>query len=231
MQTNRHGGKKEGLDLANALILWDFNGTLIDDVSVCVDCINTLLSRRNLKTMSIDEYRDAFDFPVRGFYERFGFDFTAETYDAIADEWIQEYHSQMQTRMTLRAGARELIAALDASGNRQGVLSAYKEDSLRAALDGLGLNGRFDPIIGGGDYHANGKLDVARERLATVNIPLQNIVLIGDTVHDYDVARALGMQAVLISDGHQSENRLRACGCPVFASYDSPELKKFFQLS
>ena len=218
-------------DLKNSLILWDFNGTLIDDVSVCVDCINTLLSRRKLKTMSIDQYRDAFDFPVRGFYERFGFDFQKESYDSIADEWIQEYHQQMRTRMTLRAGAREVINALDALGVRQGVLSAYKEDSLRKALAALGLGGRFDPIIGGGDYHANGKLDAAKERLTTINIPFRDIVLIGDTIHDYDVARALGMQAVLISGGHQSDNRLRACDCPVFASYDSPELKKFLRLS
>ena len=220
----------EGLDLAHALILWDFNGTLIDDVSVCVDCINTLLSRRNLKTMSIDEYRDAFDFPVRGFYERFGFDFQKESYDSIADEWIQEYHSQMRTRMRLRVGARELINALDASGIRQGVLSAYKEDSLRVALQGLGLGGRFDPIIGGGDYHANGKLDAARERLATINVPLCDIVLIGDTVHDFDVATSLGMSCILISGGHQSENRLSACDSPVFSSYDSPELKKYLRL-
>ncbi|MFH1378263.1 MAG: HAD hydrolase-like protein [Planctomycetota bacterium] len=214
-----------------SLILWDFNGTLIDDVSVCVDCINILLSRRSLKTMSIDEYRDAFDFPVRGFYERFGFDFQKEDYNAIADEWIECYHRALKGQMRLRDGATMLIDSLTIAGRAQGVLSAYKEDSLRIALDSLGLGGRFDPIIGGGDYHANGKLDAARERLATINVPLRDIVLIGDTVHDYDVAFALGMQAVLISDGHQSENRLRACNCPVFASYDSPELKKFLRLS
>lgn len=60
------------------LILWDWNGTLLDDVQLCVDALNRLLARYGYpQRYDRDQYRAIFGFPVQEYYARAGFDFPA----------------------------------------------------------------------------------------------------------------------------------------------------------
>jgi len=62
-------------------IIWDWNGTLLNDVDICVESINILLSERGHKPLSKSLYREIFTFPVKAYYELAGFDFTNESFD------------------------------------------------------------------------------------------------------------------------------------------------------
>jgi phosphoglycolate phosphatase len=72
-------------------IIWDWNGTLLDDVDMCIESINILLKRRNLDMLSRKRYRDIFTFPVRDYYETAGFNFSKEPWDKVAHEFIDLY--------------------------------------------------------------------------------------------------------------------------------------------
>jgi hypothetical protein len=56
-------------------IIWDWNGTLLNDITICIKSMNILLKERTLPLISEDKYRDIFTFPVRNYYEQLGFDF------------------------------------------------------------------------------------------------------------------------------------------------------------
>ena len=71
-------------------VIWDWNGTLLDDVWLCVDIINAMLGRRGVPALDRERYRRIFDFPVPIYYERAGFDFSRETFAAAADEFCDE---------------------------------------------------------------------------------------------------------------------------------------------
>ena len=75
-------------------IIWDWNGTLLDDVWLGVASVNVLLERRGQPTLTIESYRRHFDFPVRDYYERVGFDFETEPFEEAAVEFIAEYEAR-----------------------------------------------------------------------------------------------------------------------------------------
>ena len=73
-------------------IVWDFNGTIMDDVQIGIESVNVLLKKRGLKTLdSREEYQSKFGFPIVDYYARLGFDFDKEPYSDIAVEWVNEY--------------------------------------------------------------------------------------------------------------------------------------------
>ena len=71
-------------------VIWDFNGTVLDDMQVGIDSVNEMLAARGLPTLSgVTEYRAAFDFPVEDYYRRLGFDFDREDFKTcLAPLWV-----------------------------------------------------------------------------------------------------------------------------------------------
>ena len=56
-------------------IIWDWNGTLLNDRWLCVEAINQALNKRNLPMLTEGKYKDVFSFPVEDYYKKVGFDY------------------------------------------------------------------------------------------------------------------------------------------------------------
>ena len=198
-------------------IIWDWNGTLLDDVSVCVEILNTLLTRRNITPLSIERYRELFGFPVKAFYEQLGFDFQTESYERVADEYIVGYAAR-QRDWRLNTGAAETLTALSRVGLTHSVLSAYQQDRLNEAVEQFGLTSQFIKLIGLNDYAAGGKLQTGQQWIKQLNCEPTDVLLVGDTLHDHEVAQAMAVDCVLLTYGHQNPNRLTTANVPLFDS-------------
>lgn len=72
-------------------LIWDWNGTLLDDVEVNVKVINEMLSKRNLPLLDINTYKEIFCFPVKQFHIRIGIDFEKESIEEISAEYMERY--------------------------------------------------------------------------------------------------------------------------------------------
>jgi len=72
-------------------VIWDWNGTLINDVCLVVEIMNKMLKKRNLPRIDSKIYREIFDFPVTKYYLTLGFDFSKELFEELTDEFISEY--------------------------------------------------------------------------------------------------------------------------------------------
>lgn len=200
-------------------IIWDWNGTLLDDVDVVVGVMNTLLGRRGLPTLTPDSYRDVFGFPVRSYYEAIGFDLDREPFDVLADEWIAAFEGQWRTAR-LQEGALDAISTLTRAGIGQSVLSAAQQATLEAQAAHFGVDTHFERLVGIDDHHAESKLAHGRAWMAELAVDPAEVLMVGDTEHDFEVARELDIQAVLVADGHQSHERLVRCGVPVVESLE-----------
>ena len=198
-------------------VLWDFNGTLLDDLRLCMDSVNLLLERRGLPLLADEEaYRRVFGFPVQAYYARLGLPSEGEGYTVAAHEWIAAYRAGEHT-VPLRQGSAHLLERLMAAGVPQGVLSATESGMLREQVAGLGIGTYFDCILGREDIYATDKSEIARAfRRAH---PVERILMIGDTLHDVDTARAGGFDPVLVEGGHQGRETLLSAGCPVFPDF------------
>ena len=203
------------------LILWDWNGTLLDDVALCVDALNRLLRRYGYpQQYDLDAYRDIFGFPVEEYYVRAGFDFSRHPFPVLAESYMQDYlpHS---AACPLAQGAQETLEAFRTAGLRQVVLSASPADTLAHQVTQRGIRPYFDELLGLSDIYARSKVAIGLAYLQRSGFAPERCVMIGDSVHDAEVAQALGVRCVLLCSGHQSEAALKAVGAPVYP--DLPE--------
>lgn len=200
-------------------IIWDWNGTLIDDAWLCVEIINEMLRRRNRPPITRKLYLARFGFPVSEFYERIEFDFSVEPYEAIAREYTGRYEQRCR-ECSLHENAINVLRCCLDSGQSQSVLSAYHQKRLEDMLDFFEIRSLFTTVLGRDDYHAHGKTELGIKLAADSGVSPERTVLIGDTIHDYEVARETGVDCILFAGGHYLKQRLKSCGVPVVNSLD-----------
>ena len=204
-------------------IIWDWNGTLFDDVDWCIEVLNTMLSKRGLKTVAgISEYHEVFCFPIIEYYKNVGFDFDKEPFEDLAVEFIELYHSKDKEKCKLFPNVEEVLSSIKNMGISQVILSASKMNNLEYQLSFFSIKDYFDELLGLSDIYAVSKVAVGMEYITCNNI--SSAVLIGDTKHDYEVAEAIGVDCILIPNGHQSRETLESCGVMVLNNItDVPE--------
>ena len=67
-------------------IIFDWNGTLVDDAWIFVDILNVLLTTRGLKVITIKDYRNKFCFPIKLFYKNLGVDISRKSFLKLEEE-------------------------------------------------------------------------------------------------------------------------------------------------
>ncbi len=198
-------------------ILWDWNGTLLDDAWLCVEVVNGILRPLGLPAVTLQSYREHFDFPVVRYYERIGLPTDPEPFNVISERFIAGYHERFG-ECSLREGVEDVLRALHGRGAAMSVLSASRQDLLELAVGRFGIASYFASLNGIDTIHATGKLERGRELMRALGTAPGECVLIGDTVHDFEVAHALGLDCILLADGHHGRARLEATGAPVVES-------------
>jgi phosphoglycolate phosphatase len=200
-------------------VVWDWNGTLLDDARLCADIMNEMLKRRALPPISMDFYKAVIEFPVVGYYEKLGFDFSERTFGEVSDEYISLYQNGWRG-CPLHTGAREAMEALRAAGVGQSVLSASKGEHLDAQLEFFGLRGLLQAATGADNHHGRGKDGLALSHLQALGLNPSETLFVGDTRHDAEVAESAGCDCLLVSFGHYGRERLAPLGLPLAEDFE-----------
>jgi phosphoglycolate phosphatase len=190
-------------------IIWDWNGTLMDDAWLCVEVLNQLLQRRSLPPVSMEFYRREFGFPVVNYYRKLGFDFEKDSFEKVSHEFIETYNRR-RLECSLYPGVNEVLRLLKERGVTHSVLSAYRHDTLQEIVRHYELDSHFMGINGLGDIYANSKVELGLGWIKQLPFDPSEILLVGDTEHDYEVAQAIGVSCVLLDHGHHESTRLRS---------------------
>tara|TARA_R110002096_G_scaffold171490_2_gene344377 strand:- start:13566 stop:14210 length:645 start_codon:yes stop_codon:yes gene_type:complete len=195
-------------------VIWDFNGTLVDDVTLVLDITNDILSDRGLPAIDADRYRKLFVFPVSTYYAKLGLPGEGEAFRAVADVFAKNFEAGMHD-CGLRDDAMPCLSALEERGLSSSVLSASRQESLEALTAQFGLTEIMTEICGIKDHYAHGKIDSGLQWIQETGRSPEELVMVGDTAHDFEVASELGASCILVSFGHSSRDKLEACGCPI----------------
>ncbi len=199
-------------------VIWDFNGTILDDLAVGIASADELLLRYNLPPIkTVERYYEVFGFPIRDYYQRIGFDFSKTDYTVLAHEWVEIYLRRVKDA-PVREGIPPVIDKLSQLGVRQTVLSMTERDMLHRQLDDLGLRAIFDEICGLDNIYAKSKLELAQAWRK--NHITERVLFIGDTSHDAESAAVIRCDCVLLTGGHESPKTLAQCGFPVLTTPD-----------
>jgi len=198
-------------------IIWDWNGTLIDDVWLVVEIMNKMLKKRNMPGIDAKKYREIFDFPVTKYYLKLGFDFSDESFEELTVEFISEYYTRFN-ECKLFDKVEEVLKKIRDMGISQSILSASKEDVLIEKIKYYGIDKYFCRIIGLDNHYAESKVERGKKRIAELNLSPQGVLLIGDTTHDYIVSKHIGSDYLLIANGHYNYERLAKPGVDVIGT-------------
>ena len=197
-------------------IIWDWNGTLLNDVELCASIMNHLLRKESLPEISLKKYRDIFTFPVEKYYKLAGHNFKNNSFKILGKEFMIEYEKN-KFDCVLYPSVIESIQLLQEQGKKQYLLSAYKHDNLESIIKSFKIDHYFEHISGLDNIYAGSKMELGKELIKKINPNGndENILLIGDTEHDLEVANEVGIDCLLISEGHQNKERLLRLGVPV----------------
>lgn len=192
-------------------VFWDFNGTLLNDVSICIRSMNTLLEERKMPLLTPEQYRQVFGFPVKDYYERIGFNFHSESFETLSQGFITAYYKHLP-QAKLYTSARLVLSKLQNQQKQQVILSAMEHTALNQLVGDYQIRHFFSDVLGIENNYASSKTHIGQKYIADNNLVPSEGIFIGDSTHDYEVAAALGMPAILVADGHQSKNRLVQTG-------------------
>jgi len=198
-------------------VIWDWNGTLINDVWLATEVMNKMLKKRNLPGIDSKKYREIFDFPVTKYYLKLGYDFSRESFEELTVEFINGYYQRFN-KCKLNDGVEEVLKEISAMGIDQSVLSASKEDVLIEKIKYFGIDKYFCRIMGLENHYAESKIEKGKKWIAELNLNPQDVLLIGDTIHDYDVSKHMGCDCLLIANGHNSYEKLVKLGTGIVRS-------------
>jgi phosphoglycolate phosphatase len=195
-------------------VAFDWNGTLLNDLEYCVSVTNSLLVEHQLPHLTVERYREVFRFPVQDYYQDLGFDFVNHAFETVSNAWMARYNSAV-LKLDLFDQSEELIRELHTNGVPCAILSAAQEKDIHDLLRHHRLDDCFHQVFGLDHSHATSKKQRGKELLECLGKPAEKVMLIGDTDHDFEVAHALGMEVLILADGHQTYERLSKLPCQV----------------
>ena len=200
------------------LVIWDWNGTLLDDTEMCYQIANEMRQERGMQLMrGVEEYRTYFTFPVIDYYRRMGYTFETEPFENISRQFVAMYAERFPV-CPLQPCAEDTLSAVLKTGARQVLLSATGQEKLDEQVAHFDLNRYFDRVIGNSNNLAHGKADYAVDFLRESGVEPARALFVGDTDHDFEIASSIGCGCALLIPGHQSRDHLRSLGATLIES-------------
>lgn len=199
------------------LLIWDWNGTILDDAKLCLEIENELLRERGMPEITREWYLAHFSFPIRRYYEMMGYTFETESFEAVSEIFMQRYRARYSA-CPLREGVTDVLKRAREHGVRQTLLSVTQQDDLVEQANRLNAAPNFTEILGQTDILGHSKVDRAKAYMESNGVDPKDALFIGDTDHDAEVAKAVGCRCALLEHGHQSRAVLLQCGVPVYPS-------------
>ena len=188
-------------------VIFDFNGTILDDTDVCLKAENEAIAKYlpSRAPLTRDEYLQVFTFPVKSYYEKIGFTFDEHSYEEIGDFWFKRY-CELKDEYAVYEGVIDILESNHKKGFHNILLSVSKKEEMLKQLDELGIAAYFDEVLGIDHIYATSKIEIAKDWIKDKDP--QECIMIGDTLHDLECARAMKVECILVANGHQAKNVL-----------------------
>lgn len=188
-------------------IFWDFNGTILDDRKLCFDILNQMLTETGRKPVTMRAYLMAFGFPVVYYYEKM-FDFNEIPFIELSHRFMELYQPK-SLEENLHPGVIDSLFYYQSTGVKNILLSASETKNLDQQVKHFKIGHYFESVLGTTNVHGESKIGVAKAYVDKHNIDPKEAVMIGDTLHDAEVAEALGFDIILYTKGHQHKSRFK----------------------
>ena len=183
-------------------IIFDWSGTLVDDLPAVLEASNFVLTQSGKAAMSLAEFRAEFALPFKKFYDRH----TPHIPMAQLEEWFHASFQHAQASVVELPHAREFLEFCRAKKFRTFLLSTVHGDYFKQQCSGNG----FDTFIDRPYTDVWDKRKKIHEILAENNLQPDETLFIGDMEHDIATARHGGIHSCAVLTGYNTLDQLRA---------------------
>ncbi len=215
------------------LVAFDWNGTIMSDAKACQFADSEVLKHFNHPPLTLTKFRQHFKIPVRDFWVSLGFD--GDKFDKNAELIQKIYSSHFEPRektSRTRAGIRELLVWLRSQSLTIIIFSNHPAEHIERQLKRLKLEEYFDFIIGRevmtGHMHKRYKGDKLQELVQSRNLNPVEVLTVGDTDEEIEIAKQFGFRSVAISGGYQTTARLKKAN-PDFLIHNIKDIKSIIE--
>jgi phosphoglycolate phosphatase-like HAD superfamily hydrolase len=197
-------------------IVWDWNGTLLDDIHAVVSAVNTVCTAFGRDHVDVDQWRAMFGRPLVHCYERLLERRLSEQDWARIDKLYHNAYRELLHTCQLAPGVPDVLRSWGTKGRTQSLLSMWFHDELVSLVTTLGLHSLFARVdglrsqVGGGS-----KARHLEAHLAALTLDASDAVLVGDVEDDARAAEQVGADCVLLTTGAMSREVLEKTGYPV----------------
>jgi phosphoglycolate phosphatase len=195
------------------LVVFDWNGVLIDDAQANADTVSHILKSYGRSPITLERYRDIFEIPARKIYLQEGF---SEEEIEREGMWIQEmFHQDYEPRIAgveMREGARVLLEWLAEKEVECIILSNHVTEAIEFQLKRLEIKNFFSVVLANNPHdamHAQNKYEKLIAFLKDRPYRTEEVLIIGDSVEETQAGKKAGIHTVAITGGYVSEARLR----------------------
>lgn len=196
-----------------ATVVYDWNGTLLDDVGISFDCFLITLEMLGAKPPTLEEYKNNYDIPIRRLYMASGVpeQLFLEKINGVFHTFYSHY-KQRADKAVLRSGVADTLSSLHGKNVKQIIASNDIGDRIKHQITRLSINDFIHDVVAFSDMESRKvpKGELLKQYMKREKIPAHNAVMVGDVMEEIQIARELGMASIAITDGYVTESRLRA---------------------
>ena len=204
--------------MAATHLVWDWNGTLLDDLPIVVEAVSRSIARLGAGPIDEDMYRNHYTRPVRAFYDSLlGRRISDEDWSRLNDDFHEAYY-ELAGGVGLAPDAMAAIDLADELGWSQSLLSMSEHTWLESIVSRLGLTPRIERVDGLKGEMGGLKAAYLEAHLRRMGVDGHSVVMIGDTPDDVAAARSVGGTPILYHGGSHHLDFLLAQGAPVAES-------------
>jgi len=185
-------------------IIFDWSGVVRETVASQLWIINKIFERWGVGAISLEEFRENWEQPYTLFYKRY-----------VPEGYSEKDQAKMYKELVLDKDCPksceipemvELIRTLKSNGAFLAVVSSDLSETLLAEVKEWGLENIFNEIV----THADDKLEAVNKIIKDNHLNRGETCFIGDSNHEIDVARTMGIKSIAVTWGFTSRNKLKA---------------------
>lgn len=182
------------------LIIFDWDGTLMDSAGTIVDCIQAACAELGLAIPSRDAASHIIGLGLHDALTELLPDLPTEHYPRLVEAYRRHYLSQ-DAQIPLFPGAADLIADLHGRGHLLAVATGKARRGLERAFRHSGLGRFFHASRTADETYSKPHPAMIGELLDELQVPAGRALMVGDTSHDLQMARNAGVAALAAGYG------------------------------
>jgi len=194
------------------LIVFDWDGTLMDSEARIVTCMQHAAADAGFPIPADAAARDIIGLGMKEAVERLFPDADVKGVNSLIDAYREHWLGNHVEAATMFSGARELVSGLRQSGYLLAVATGKSRRGLDKALVESGLGDLFHATRCADETFSKPHPQMLEEILTDLDMPPAAAVVIGDTEYDMQMASSARVDAVGVSHGVHSTERLLAQG-------------------